>query len=407
MVTLRRYARVLAAGIPLFSVLLVTPAARSGQQSGALSGNPSKGRYLFINRGCARCHSIGNLGRKIGPDLSSIGRGKSFLQIAASLWNHAPGMAKAMAQQGIARPAFTSEEMNDLVFYFYYLNYSDKTGDRAMGLNVFSRKGCINCHSVRGIGASVAPSLDKYQKDSDPFAIAQAMWNHGPRMAEKMEKLGITSPQFLPKEMTDLMAFICGPNTSTIPNRTSTLAGDAESGRRLFTQKSCLRCHSINGRGGAIGPDLTNTQSYNSVGDIAGAMWNHSAQMSQKMRQAGLARTTFSGNQLADVIAYIYLSRYTDRRGNAARGEKVLGAKGCAECHSVGFGQKIGPDLSASDAAASPANLMAAMWNHAPKMEKIAQEKGLPWPRLEGEEMRDLVQYLKSRSKLSPRKAGE
>lgn len=407
MVRVRRYESMLAAGISLFAVLLVTPTARSGQQSGALSGNPSKGRYLFINRSCARCHSIGNAGKKIGPDLASIGRGKSFLQIAASLWNHAPGMAKAMTQQGIARPAFTSEEMNDLVFYFYYLNYSDKTGDRAMGLNVFSRKGCINCHSVRGIGARVAPSLDKYQRDSDPFAIAQAMWNHGPRMAAKMADLGVKSPQFAPKEMTDLMAFISGPNIGSMPTRTSTLAGDAESGRRLFTQKSCAKCHSINGRGGAIGPDLASVQSYQSVGDIAGAMWNHNTQMSQKMRQAGLARPAFSGNQLADVIAYIYMSRYTDRRGDPARGGKLFAAKGCAECHSVGLGQKIGPDLSASDAAASPADLMAAMWNHAPKMEKIAQEKGLPWPRFEGDEMRDLVQYIKSRSKAFVRKAGE
>jgi hypothetical protein len=36
------------------------------------------------------------------------------------------------------------------------------------------------------------------------------------------------------------------------------------------------------------------------------------------------------------------------------------------------------------------------MWNHAPTMEKLVQEKGLQWPKFEGDEMRDLVEYIRS-----------
>ena len=42
--------------------------------------------------------------------------------------------------------------------------------------------------------------------------------------------------------------------------RESLEGGDAEAGREIFTKKpeaGCIRCHAVDGKGGAIGPDLT------------------------------------------------------------------------------------------------------------------------------------------------------
>ncbi len=403
MLKLKRYAGLSAVALFSFYLpMLNTPAGR-GQHPTVMSGNPVSGRNVFINRGCIKCHSVRGYGGKIGPDLSRIGMGKSFLQIAGSLWNHASGMSNMMQLRGVARPSLTPEEMSNLIFYLYYLNY-DERGDVIAGRNLFSQKGCINCHSVRGTGSRVGPPLDNYQKYSEPLSVAQAMWNHSPRMTAKMAELGINSPEFKTKEMGNLLAFISTPAARQIPNRKSVLTGDPSSGRRLFAQKGCARCHSINGRRGAEGPDLASDRSYQSITDVAGAMWNHRLQMSSKMQQAGIARPTFSGNEMADIIAYIYLARYTDKRGDAARGERLFVEKGCAECHSLGQGQKVGPDLSASGALSSPASLMAAMWNHAPEMERVAQERGLSWPKLEGDEMRDMVEYIKFYVKASAKK---
>jgi len=36
------------------------------------------------------------------------------------------------------------------------------------------------------------------------------------------------------------------------------------------------------------------------------------------------------------------------------------------------------------------------MWNHAPAMEKTLRDTQVTWPRFEDDEMRDLVEFLRS-----------
>ncbi|HLG18025.1 MAG TPA: c-type cytochrome [Blastocatellia bacterium] len=401
---LKRFIGIL--GITVFLAWFLIPSISKGEgdDPGGLSGNPMKGRNIFISKGCIKCHSIWGMGGKLGPDLTRIGMGRSFLQIAGSLWSHSPKMIELMKQRGVARPTFTPEEMGDFISYLYYLNYFNEPGDAIAGRNLFSQRSCINCHAVGNMGGRIGPPLDDYQKYASPLFVAQAMWNHGPQMGAKMRALGIKHPAFHGKEMADLLAFIRGQASGTILNEKFMLPGSPVSGRRLFAQKGCINCHSINGKGGKVGPDLARKDFYKSVTEIAGAMWNHDPQMWGKMQQSGRGRPAFNGNEMADVIAYLYFIRYVDRPGDAANGKRIFEQKGCAECHSLGQGTKIGPDLSGSASLDSPMSLTTAMWNHAPAMEQLVQEKGLPWPKFEGDEMRDLVEYLKTFARPSARK---
>lgn len=362
------------------------------------SGNPLKGRNIFISKGCIKCHSIWGVGGKLGPDLTRIGMGKSFLQIAGSLWSHSPKMVELMKRVGVERPTFTPEEMSDFISYLYYLNYFNEPGDAIIGRRLFSERSCINCHAVGNMGGRIAPSLDDYQKYASPLFVAQAMWNHGPRMSAKMRELGIQHPAFQGKEMADLLAFIRGQASGAILNEKFMMPGSPASGRRLFAQKGCSGCHSINGRGGKLGPDLSKKDFFKSVTEIAGSMWNHDPQMWGKMQRTGAARPAFKGNEMADVIAYLYFMRYVDAPGDAANGKRLFEQKGCAQCHSLGqeHAGKVGPNLGGSALLTSPVHLITAMWNHAPAMEQLVQERGLAWPKFEGNEMRDLVEFLKS-----------
>ena len=44
----------------------------------------------------------------------------------------------------------------------------------------------------------------------------------------------------------------------------------------------------------------------------------------------------------------------------------------------------------------SPIEMVTAIWNHAPKMEKAFAKKGIQWPNFAGTEMADLVAYLQA-----------
>ncbi|MEW6212796.1 MAG: c-type cytochrome [Acidobacteriota bacterium] len=283
-----------------------------------------------------------------------------------------------------------------MISHLYYLNYFNEPGDEIAGRELFFEKGCIKCHSIASQGGNIGPPLDKFKSDVSTLSIAQAMWNHSPDMVARMADLGIDKPYFKQKEMANLLTFIRSQAADSVPDEKFLLPGSPLSGQRLFAEKSCIRCHSIYGRGGRIGPDLSRKGYYGSGASIVGAMWNHDSLMSLKAQEAGTSRPAFSKSEMADIIAYLYFIRSTDIAGDASTGKRLFEQKGCAQCHSTRQGEQIGPDLSTSDASISPVKLAAAMWNHVPVAGGLMEEKGLHWPMFNGDEMGDLIAYLKS-----------
>src|SRR6266545_6774240 len=185
-------------------------AENEGPEPGDVSDNPLKGRTVFVNKGCVKCHSVWGVGGKLGPDLSRAGMGRSFLQISGLLWSHSPRMVELMEQRGVSRPTFTPDEMGELVSYLYYLNYFNEPGDAVSGRALFSEKGCVMCHSVGGLGGTVASSLDKYHEYASPLFLAQGMWNQGPRMAGTQRTHGMLNPALQGKQLADIAAYVRG-----------------------------------------------------------------------------------------------------------------------------------------------------------------------------------------------------
>ena len=59
-------------------------------------------------------------------------------------------------------------------------------------------------------------------------------------------------------------------------------------GSRVFGSKGCSQCHSVNGVGGKIGPDLARIQRNRSFNDVAANLWNHLPQMTAEAKKRGI-----------------------------------------------------------------------------------------------------------------------
>ena len=80
--------------------------------------------------------------------------------------------------------------------------------DPRIGLEVFRQKGCARCHPVLGEGANIGPDLSQGPASADGLTLATDMWNHAPRMWERIRQENIQIPSFEEQEMEDLFAFV-------------------------------------------------------------------------------------------------------------------------------------------------------------------------------------------------------
>jgi nitric oxide reductase subunit C len=380
-----------------FVCLSARPLAAQVQHM-ALPADPLAGRQVFLQKRCQTCHAVWGEGGSLGPDLGKAGVWHSVMQLAGVLWNHSPEMIEKMRERRMSRPMISSAEMADLAAFLYFLDYFDAPGDPVRGKLQFAEKGCGTCHAVGTSKPRVGPALDKYKHLASPLSLAQAMWNRGPAMAKKMAELRVPRPELEGTDLADILAYIQTASTEPTTDKIYMVPGSPGRGEKVFAEKGCIRCHAIRGSGGQGGPDLGAKGLHKSVTEIAGLMWNHEPAMWARMQESDVPLPQLSDQEISDVIAYLFFLQYFDPPGNGARGRELYIEKGCVLCHYTprGAEKRLAPELSTSPALRSPVELSSAMWNHAPVMEAQIRERGLPWPRFEDDDVRDLVAYLRS-----------
>ncbi|OGL41379.1 MAG: hypothetical protein A3C43_04835 [Candidatus Schekmanbacteria bacterium RIFCSPHIGHO2_02_FULL_38_11] len=363
--------------------------------------NPLEGSKIFVIKGCVKCHAIKGEGGNIGADLGKVTFKDTLLDMAGIMWNHFPFMSEKMEEEKIDWPKFLSGEMASLIGYLYYINYFDEPGNTKKGENLFSVKGCAQCHGIEKKGGKPGPSLSKFKRDYSPIFMAQAMWNHGSEMEASMKKLGIKRPQFNDKEMADLSAYIRKEARGEKKGYGFMLPGNPKEGKQLFNKKGCIHCHAISNEGGNIGPDLGKKaeELHRSLNEVAGIMWNHWPNMYRKMIEMRIEVPSFSDKEMADIIAYLYFLGYFDEKGDMKKGSIIFNEKGCIKCHFFDGKQMIGPDLRKLSNTTSSIEVVTEMWNHASKMKNKMAELKIQWPKFKKGEVADLMQYLRSLKK--------
>ncbi|WP_321474870.1 c-type cytochrome [uncultured Paludibaculum sp.] len=176
------------------------------------------------------------------------------------------------------------------------------------------------------------------------------------------------------------------------------LVGDSARGAALFKSQNCETCHSVNGEGGKMAPDLGKRSSRGySPADLSALMWNHAPQMWSAMEKASIAKPKLDSQQAADLFAYFFAARYFEKQGDAGRGRHLFVSKGCSDCHNITSTNGLGgTPVQKWDAVTDPIELARQMWNHSPKMRETMTAKGMKLPELTSVEMNDIAVYLQN-----------
>ena len=176
------------------------------------------------------------------------------------------------------------------------------------------------------------------------------------------------------------------------------ISTDSQRGERLFETQSCNRCHSVNGKGGTIAPDLGRRigREYTPAAFTA-LMWNHAPAMWSSMQLRNFEAKPLSPQEAGDLFAYFYSVRFFDQPADAARGKRLFASNRCAECHGLSERLAGGAAPVANwPSLGHPIQLAGAMWNHSSNMRQAFAEKKFAWPELTGQDLADILIYLRN-----------
>ncbi len=175
---------------------------------------------------------------------------------------------------------------------------------------------------------------------------------------------------------------------------------DVEQGRALFAEKHCARCHLSRGQEG-VGPPFDELRRPQGAWELAGRLWNHAPAMFTALNEKGIEWPQISTAEMAALMAYLEADPARDAAPDLFKGEVALVRKGCLKCHSLRReGARIAPDLATERADYDSAVAWAtAMWIHTPRMAVKAREVGVLYPRFAGDELDNLVGFLRSVAK--------
>lgn len=363
-----------------------------------LVGDPHAGSHIFRDKGCSHCHAVNGQGAKRAPDLGFQLQAQAGLnQLAIEMWNHAPLMWTQMEAEGIPYPSFSTRDMANLFAYLYTARYADEPGNTFRGRLLFTAKGCNRCHAMNGTGGAVGPDLTELGPVVTPIFWAQAMWNHAPAMESHMKQMQLAWPRFEDNEMNDLLAYIREARGG--PQREyELLPADPRHGWELFQSKGCISCHAVQGEGGTLAPDLGAGKPLPpTLTQVAAQMWNHSPKMWAAMEVQHIPRPTFEGQEMADLLAFLFSLRSYNLGGSSLVGKQLFTERGCGHCHGAdGQGGKSAPGLRGRGRVLTPVTLARVLWSHGPRMYRRTRELGLAWPALQESDLGHLLAFLNS-----------
>jgi cytochrome c551/c552 len=269
-------------------------------------GDPARGRAVFQAKGCSSCHSNGHsaLGAPPVDALARAAAARGPLSWTESLWNHAAAMDRSLRQRQLAWPRFEADELNDLFSFLQQAGGAghyvpEAAGDPGRGWEVFQRRSCIKCHSVRNdTGPSVSDLGAPGALPSTFSRFGARLLNHFPQMQQATTAGNVQLPAFAEGEMTDLAAFLYSLQYVEP-------SGSAPVGGSIFQWRGCAQCHGPTGQGTQEGPPLRGVGRIYTSTRLAADMWDHGGRMYEKMLSTGRPWPMLRDSDIGDLLAFL------------------------------------------------------------------------------------------------------
>src|SRR5208337_3205170 len=103
------------------------------------------------------------------------------------------------------------------------------------------------------------------------------------------------------------------------------MIGEPDKGAALFFgDKQCGICHSVNGSGGRVAPDLSGAHPGTpAMGWIVTILWNHGPNMWRQMRGNSRPYPELNSQEMADILAFLYQASNLEKPDDAAAGKQL------------------------------------------------------------------------------------
>jgi len=157
------------------------------------------------------------------------------------------------------------------------------------GLMVYQQINCAYCHSINGVGGAIGPDLSNVASQLTKEQITSYLQNPDLMVANTLHpKL-----EFTPDELNKLVAYLetLGPPVVYSPQAPQ------------FFAQNCAVCHSVNGVGGALGPDLSREGSLRTI-DFLQSFISDPTTVVQGATMPAFNRV-LTPDQIKDIAAYL------------------------------------------------------------------------------------------------------
>jgi alcohol dehydrogenase (cytochrome c) len=146
------------------------------------------------------------------------------------------------------------------ILFFALLRTPSAPAQEIDGRKLFESR-CASCHGLDGAGGEHAPSIVETRRRG-----GRPQPNLRDTIRSGIPEAGMPAFPLPPRELDALVAFV---GLLRAPAADHPTPGNAEAGERFYSGKgNCAACHMVKGRGGTLGPDLSNLARDRRLGQI-------------------------------------------------------------------------------------------------------------------------------------------